>query len=106
MPLIQRGRRPVTSTTVAPASSTRASAARVRSEIVPSDRMIVPSRSVATRRGGWSTASSVRGGGAAMRYGVVILPTRRWAAARDVWRRVEQLGFHSAWTYDHLTWRD
>ncbi len=29
-----------------------------------------------------------------------------WLEARDVWRRAEQLGAHTAWTYDHLTWRD
>src|SRR3712207_3083665 len=40
-----------------------------------------------------------------MRLGVVVLPTYRWPAAREIWRRVEELGFHSGWTYDHLTWR-
>src|SRR3954470_1451698 len=41
-----------------------------------------------------------------MRYGVVILPTLRWTVARDLWLRAERLGFHTGWTYDHLTWRD
>src|SRR5674536_21736 len=49
--VIQRGGRPVTNTSTAPASSTNASAARVRSETVPSERTSVPSRSVATSRG-------------------------------------------------------
>ncbi len=40
-----------------------------------------------------------------MRLGVVILPDDRWEVARDRWVRAEQLGFHHAWTYDHLTWR-
>jgi alkanesulfonate monooxygenase SsuD/methylene tetrahydromethanopterin reductase-like flavin-dependent oxidoreductase (luciferase family) len=36
---------------------------------------------------------------------VIILPEQRWAAARDLWIRAEQLGFEHAWTYDHLNWR-
>ena len=40
-----------------------------------------------------------------MRLGVVILPEHRWARARDIWRRAEELGFDHAWTYDHLAWR-
>ncbi|MEX2207323.1 MAG: LLM class flavin-dependent oxidoreductase [Myxococcota bacterium] len=35
----------------------------------------------------------------------MILPEERWSAARDRWRAAEDLGFHHAWTYDHLTWR-
>jgi len=37
---------------------------------------------------------------------VVILPNHRWADARPIWQRAEALGAHTAWTYDHLTWRD
>ena len=37
---------------------------------------------------------------------MVILPSMRWADAGPTWRRAEQLGAHTAWTYDHLTWRD
>ena len=44
----QRGGRPVTSTTVAPARSAASRACTVRVEIVPSDLTMVPSRSVAT----------------------------------------------------------
>jgi alkanesulfonate monooxygenase SsuD/methylene tetrahydromethanopterin reductase-like flavin-dependent oxidoreductase (luciferase family) len=40
-----------------------------------------------------------------VRVGVLILPEERWSAARDRWRTAEELGFHHAWTYDHLTWR-
>ena len=40
-----------------------------------------------------------------MRVGVVVLPEFPWAQARSVWRRVEELGFDHAWTYDHLAWR-
>ena len=40
-----------------------------------------------------------------MRLGVLILPEERWSTARDRWRAAEELGFHHAWTYDHLTWR-
>lgn len=40
-----------------------------------------------------------------MRIGVVVLPQQRWAEAVHRWRRLEQLGFDHAWTYDHLSWR-
>ncbi|MGH6657788.1 MAG: LLM class flavin-dependent oxidoreductase, partial [Actinocrinis sp.] len=39
-----------------------------------------------------------------MRLGVCVLPEYPWAEAEPIWRRVEDLGFHSAWTYDHITW--
>src|SRR4030095_6385162 len=39
-----------------------------------------------------------------VRVGVLILPEERWSTARDRWRTAEELGFHHAWTYDHLTW--
>ncbi|MET7811409.1 LLM class flavin-dependent oxidoreductase [Streptomyces sp. NPDC005395] len=36
----------------------------------------------------------------------VILPHRRWhEGGRSTWTRAEQLGFHTAYTYDHLSWR-
>jgi alkanesulfonate monooxygenase SsuD/methylene tetrahydromethanopterin reductase-like flavin-dependent oxidoreductase (luciferase family) len=41
-----------------------------------------------------------------MRVGVVMLPEHPWAVAIEQWRRVEELGFAHAWTYDHLAWRD
>lgn len=39
-----------------------------------------------------------------MRVGIVILPQRRWPEQAAMWRRAEELGFASLWTYDHLTW--
>ncbi|MFE7128113.1 LLM class flavin-dependent oxidoreductase [Streptomyces sp. NPDC057617] len=41
-----------------------------------------------------------------MRLSTVILPARRWHdGGRDEWLRAERLGFHAAYTYDHLSWR-
>jgi alkanesulfonate monooxygenase SsuD/methylene tetrahydromethanopterin reductase-like flavin-dependent oxidoreductase (luciferase family) len=40
-----------------------------------------------------------------MRVGLVILPSARWSEARERWQAAEALGFHHAFTYDHLTWR-
>ncbi|MET9873246.1 LLM class flavin-dependent oxidoreductase [Actinacidiphila glaucinigra] len=41
-----------------------------------------------------------------MRLSTVILPIYRWhEQGRKVWRRAEELGFHTAYTYDHLSWR-
>lgn len=41
-----------------------------------------------------------------MRLSTVILPIHRWhEGGREVWRRAEELGFHAAYTYDHLSWR-
>ncbi|UGY92506.1 LLM class flavin-dependent oxidoreductase [Streptomyces gobiensis] len=43
---------------------------------------------------------------ASLRLSTVILPVRRWAeGGRDRWQRAEELGFHTAYTYDHLSWR-
>jgi alkanesulfonate monooxygenase SsuD/methylene tetrahydromethanopterin reductase-like flavin-dependent oxidoreductase (luciferase family) len=40
-----------------------------------------------------------------MHLSTVILPVHPWhAEGRAVWRRAEELGFHAAYTYDHLTW--
>ncbi|HKT03432.1 MAG TPA: LLM class flavin-dependent oxidoreductase [Rugosimonospora sp.] len=41
-----------------------------------------------------------------MRAGIVILPDQRWSVAARRWRRAEEYGFDSAWTYDHIGWRD
>lgn len=38
------------------------------------------------------------------RVGVCILPEHPWRDAAPLWRRAEELGFDSAWTYDHITW--
>ncbi|MFF0435100.1 LLM class flavin-dependent oxidoreductase [Streptomyces sp. NPDC004327] len=40
-----------------------------------------------------------------MRLSTVILPIHRWAEGQKIWRRAEDLGFHTAYTYDHLSWR-
>jgi alkanesulfonate monooxygenase SsuD/methylene tetrahydromethanopterin reductase-like flavin-dependent oxidoreductase (luciferase family) len=41
-----------------------------------------------------------------LRLSTVILPIRRWRErGREVWQRAEELGFHAAYTYDHLSWR-
>ncbi|MEU9865164.1 LLM class flavin-dependent oxidoreductase [Streptomyces sp. NPDC047971] len=41
-----------------------------------------------------------------LRLSTVILPVHRWnEGGRDRWRRAEELGFHAAYTYDHLSWR-
>ncbi|MFB7887944.1 LLM class flavin-dependent oxidoreductase [Cellulosimicrobium cellulans] len=40
-----------------------------------------------------------------MRVSTVILPIYPWREGRDVWRAADDLGFHAAYTYDHLSWR-
>jgi alkanesulfonate monooxygenase SsuD/methylene tetrahydromethanopterin reductase-like flavin-dependent oxidoreductase (luciferase family) len=40
-----------------------------------------------------------------MRLSTVILPIHRWSEGQQIWRRAEDLGFHAAYTYDHLSWR-
>ncbi|WP_340559587.1 LLM class flavin-dependent oxidoreductase [Streptomyces sp. GSL17-111] len=41
-----------------------------------------------------------------MRLSTVILPVDRWhEGGGEKWRRAESLGFHTAYTYDHLSWR-
>ncbi|MEV6103285.1 LLM class flavin-dependent oxidoreductase [Streptomyces sp. NPDC051940] len=41
-----------------------------------------------------------------MRLSTVILPIKRWhEGGREDWQRAEELGFHTAYTYDHLSWR-
>ncbi|MEV8031249.1 LLM class flavin-dependent oxidoreductase [Streptomyces sp. NPDC002742] len=40
-----------------------------------------------------------------MHLSTVILPVYPWAEGRSVWRRAEALGFRTAYTYDHLSWR-
>ncbi|MFF3263750.1 LLM class flavin-dependent oxidoreductase [Streptomyces sp. NPDC002932] len=40
------------------------------------------------------------------RLSTVILPVDRWhEGGRAKWRAAEELGFHAAYTYDHLSWR-
>ena len=40
-----------------------------------------------------------------MRVGVLILPTDPWPQAVAQARHIEELGYASLWTYDHLSWR-
>jgi alkanesulfonate monooxygenase SsuD/methylene tetrahydromethanopterin reductase-like flavin-dependent oxidoreductase (luciferase family) len=40
-----------------------------------------------------------------MRLSTIILPIYSWRDGQAIWRRAEQLGFHAAYTYDHLSWR-
>jgi alkanesulfonate monooxygenase SsuD/methylene tetrahydromethanopterin reductase-like flavin-dependent oxidoreductase (luciferase family) len=40
-----------------------------------------------------------------MLLSTVILPIHPWREGRGIWRRAEELGFHAAYTYDHLSWR-
>ena len=39
-----------------------------------------------------------------MRVGLVILPTDRWPEARKQWEWADDVGFATAWTYDHIRW--
>ncbi|WP_049575147.1 LLM class flavin-dependent oxidoreductase [Streptomyces sp. SBT349] len=44
--------------------------------------------------------------GLPLRLSTVIVPVHRWSeGGRETWRRAEELGFHTAYTYDHLSWR-
>lgn len=40
-----------------------------------------------------------------MRHSIVILPQYPWPEMRRRWQLAEELGFDSAYTYDHLSWR-
>jgi len=40
-----------------------------------------------------------------VRLSTVILPIERWPVSIEKWRRAEALGFHAAYTYDHLSWQ-
>jgi alkanesulfonate monooxygenase SsuD/methylene tetrahydromethanopterin reductase-like flavin-dependent oxidoreductase (luciferase family) len=39
-----------------------------------------------------------------VRIGLVILPTDRWKDARRQWEWADEVGFSTAWTYDHIRW--
>ena len=39
-----------------------------------------------------------------MRIGLVILPTDRWQLAQAQWKWADDVGFSTAWTYDHIRW--
>ncbi|MFJ8473191.1 LLM class flavin-dependent oxidoreductase [Kitasatospora sp. NPDC094011] len=40
-----------------------------------------------------------------MRLSAMILPIHRWSEGQKIWRRAEELGFHAAYTCDHLSWQ-
>src|SRR2546427_11948368 len=40
-----------------------------------------------------------------MRFGVMILPERRWREGAARGREADAMGFDSVWTYDHMWWR-
>lgn len=40
-----------------------------------------------------------------MRIGVLLLPTDEWSESRDLVQRLERLGYHHVWVYDHLSWQ-
>ena len=40
-----------------------------------------------------------------MRIGVVVLPELPWTQQVRQWQRLDEWGFHAAYTYDHLAWR-
>jgi alkanesulfonate monooxygenase SsuD/methylene tetrahydromethanopterin reductase-like flavin-dependent oxidoreductase (luciferase family) len=40
-----------------------------------------------------------------VKLSTVVLPSERWPENRAKWLRAEELGFHAAYTYDHLSWR-
>jgi len=39
-----------------------------------------------------------------VRVGLVILPSDRWREARRQWEWADDVGFATAWTYDHIRW--
>ncbi len=40
-----------------------------------------------------------------MRIGVVVMPVDPWPETRAVGKRLDSLGYHHLWVYDHLSWR-
>jgi alkanesulfonate monooxygenase SsuD/methylene tetrahydromethanopterin reductase-like flavin-dependent oxidoreductase (luciferase family) len=40
-----------------------------------------------------------------MRIGVVVLPELPWTTQVRQWQRLDEWGFHAAYTYDHLAWQ-
>ncbi|HWE66309.1 MAG TPA: LLM class flavin-dependent oxidoreductase [Acidimicrobiales bacterium] len=39
-----------------------------------------------------------------MHVGLVVLPSDRWREARRQWEWADDVGFATAWTYDHIRW--
>ncbi len=40
-----------------------------------------------------------------MRIGVLLMPTDPWGETVELVARLEELGYHHVWVYDHLSWR-
>jgi alkanesulfonate monooxygenase SsuD/methylene tetrahydromethanopterin reductase-like flavin-dependent oxidoreductase (luciferase family) len=40
-----------------------------------------------------------------VKVSVLILPDASWSESSDRWRRADEMGFDTAFTYDHLWWR-
>ncbi|MFI0352202.1 LLM class flavin-dependent oxidoreductase [Actinomadura sp. 9N407] len=40
-----------------------------------------------------------------MKISTVMWPMSSWPEMGDLWRRAEDLGFDTAWVYDHMAWR-
>ncbi|NNF64500.1 MAG: LLM class flavin-dependent oxidoreductase [Acidimicrobiia bacterium] len=40
-----------------------------------------------------------------MRFGAVLMPTDPWPESVTAAQRLESLGYHHVWVYDHLSWR-
>jgi hypothetical protein len=40
-----------------------------------------------------------------MRLWTVILPVHPWSEGQHISQRAEDLGFHTAYAYNHLSWR-
>lgn len=41
----------------------------------------------------------------AVRIGAVVLPEYEWPQTRQIWKELEELGLHHAWSFDHHSWR-
>ncbi len=40
-----------------------------------------------------------------MRIGVLLMPTDPWSETVETVQRLERLGYHHVWVYDHLSWQ-
>jgi len=40
-----------------------------------------------------------------MRVGILLMPADGWSETVDLVQRLERLGYHHIWVYDHLTWQ-
>jgi alkanesulfonate monooxygenase SsuD/methylene tetrahydromethanopterin reductase-like flavin-dependent oxidoreductase (luciferase family) len=40
-----------------------------------------------------------------VRLGAVVLPEHDWDRTRRIWSRLEEIGLHHGWSFDHHSWR-